>query len=74
MSEKEWVNKTKGLLKSELKKKNITYDDSVLKLKDIGIDETSENINNKINRGKFQAMFLIQCLTAIGTKKLNIED
>ncbi len=74
MTEKEWINKTKGLLKAELKKKSITYDDLVLKLKDIGIDETTENINNKINRGKFQAVFLIQCLTAIGAKKLNIED
>lgn len=74
MNEKEWINKTKGLLKAELKKKNITYDVLVEKLKGIGIEETTENINNKINRGKFQAVFLIQCLTAIGVKKLNIED
>ena len=57
MNEKEWINKTKGLLKAELKKKNITYDVLVEKLKGIGIEETTENINNKINRGKFQAVF-----------------
>lgn len=72
MYEKECIDKTKGLLKAEIKRKNVTYDMLVLKLKHMGLDETVENINNKINRGKFSAIFLLQCLSAIGSKKLGL--
>lgn len=70
----DWVVKAKGLIKSEIKKKNMTYEQLSIKLESMGINETPENINNKINRGKFSAVFLIQVLSAIETKKINIED
>ena len=69
-----WINKAKGLLKAELRKKNITYEKLIIQLKAIGVDETVDNINNKINRGKFSAVFLIQCLTAMEIKKISLED
>jgi hypothetical protein len=31
-------------------------------------DESAENIANKISRGKFTAVFLLQCLEAVGCK------
>ena len=70
----DWVVKAKGLIKSEIKKKNMTYEQLSIKLESMGINETPENINNKINRGKFSAVFLIQVLSAIETTKTNIED
>lgn len=66
LTEKDWENKVKGLLKAELTRKNVTYKDLVEKLAVMGITETSENIANKISRGKFTATFLVQCLEAIG--------
>jgi hypothetical protein len=66
MTETEWIAKAKKLLKVELKKKDVTYELLTIKLKGIGVDETTENINNKINRWKFSTIFLLQCLTAIG--------
>ena len=62
---KEWENMVKGLLKAELKRKGITYQELVEKLTALGVTETSENIANKISRGKFTAVFLVQCLKAI---------
>lgn len=73
LTEKDWENKVKGLLKAELTRKNVTYKDLVEKLAVLGITETSENIANKISRGKFTAVFLVQCLEAIGCTVIHLE-
>lgn len=69
-----WEDKTKGLLKAELKRRNVTYQQLAEKLKEIGINESPENIANKISRGKFSAVFLVQCLEAIGCHSLRLGD
>lgn len=69
----EWEAKVKGLLKAELKKRSVTYAQLVDKLAEIGVSETEPNIRNKLARGKFTAVFLVQCLSAIGATKLEIE-
>lgn len=72
--EKEWEDKVKGLLKGELKRRNISYAELVGKLADIGIMDSEPNIRNKLSRGKFTAVFLIQCLEAIGASSLRLSD
>ena len=72
MHKVDWTEKTKGLLKSELKRRNVTYAQLVEKLGEIGVKETDVNIRNKIARGGFTAVFLVQCLEAIGAKELRI--
>lgn len=74
VTEKEWENKVKGLLKAELTRKGITYAQLVGKLADIGVVDSERNIRNKMSRGKFTAVFLIQCLEAIGTSSLRLSD
>lgn len=70
----EWEAKVKGLLKAELKKRNVTYAGLVNKLAAIGVAETEPNIRNKLARGKFTAVFLVQCLVAIGAERLSLKD
>lgn len=72
VQDKEWENKVKGLLKAELKRRNITYAELVGKLADIGVRDSEPNIRNKISRGKFTAVFLVQCLTAVGVQTLQL--
>ena len=43
------------------------------KLADIGVMDSEPNIRNKISRGKFKAVFLVQCLTAIGVERTKID-
>ena len=64
----------KGLLKAELKRRNMTYADLVGMLKRIGVKEEEHNLRNKVARGKFTAAFFLQCLTAIGVKELRLAD
>jgi len=72
VQEKEWEDRVKGMLKAELKRRGVTYAELVGKLADIGVMDTEPNIRNKISRGKFTAVFLVQCLEAIGAKEIRL--
>lgn len=74
MADIEWSERAKGLLKAELKRRNVGYRELAEKLTLMGIPETERNIANKISRGGFTAAFLIQCLKAIGCSTLRLED
>lgn len=69
-----WESKVKGLLKAELKRRDVTYQQLAEKLAALGVTETPENIANKISRGKFSAVFLVQCLEAIGCQTLRLGE
>ncbi len=73
MADTEWEAKVKGLLKGELKRRNVSYAQLVEKLAAIGVVDSEPNIRNKLSRGKFTAVFLIQCLEAIGASSLRLD-
>lgn len=72
VQEKEWEDKVKRLLKAELTRKGVTYAQLVGKLADIGVHDSEPNIRNKISRGKFTAVFLIQCMEAIEAREIRL--
>jgi hypothetical protein len=74
MDETAWSDYVKGLLKAELKRKNVTYKQLVDKLAALGVSETEANIKNKVSRGGFSAVFLVQCLAAIGVQSVRLDD
>ncbi len=74
LTEKEWAEKVKGLLKAELKKRNVSYKELAEKLGEMGIQDAEANINNKISRGGFTAVFLVQCLMAVGCNVVRLEE
>jgi uncharacterized protein YheU (UPF0270 family) len=67
-----WEQRVSNLLKAELKRKGVTYGHLAKRLAEIGVDEKEANIKNKLSRGKFSAVFLLQCLQAIGAERLTI--
>lgn len=69
---KDWEDQAKGLLKAELKRRNISYAQLVDKLAEIGVVDSEPNVRNKLSRGKFTAVFLLQCLTAIGSNDIRL--
>ena len=74
MADTVWEAKVKGLLKGELKRRNVSYKELVEKLAAIGVVDSEPNIRNKLARGKFTAVFLIQCLEAVGSTSLRLQD
>ncbi len=69
-----WDARVKGMLKGELKRRGVTYSQLAERLREIGVRETEPNIRNKIARGRFTAVFFVQCLVAIGCHTLHLED
>ncbi|MCZ8088109.1 MAG: DUF6471 domain-containing protein [Brevundimonas sp.] len=66
------VGNVKGILKAELKRREMTYADLVERLAAVGIFESEANLRNKISRGAFTAAFFVQCLIAIGCEHVRI--
>lgn len=71
--DKDWQERTKGILKAELKRKGLSYRDLAERLTAMGVPESETNIKNKISRGGFTAVFFIQCLQAIGVRELRLD-
>ena len=71
-TDKDWHDRVKGLLKAELKRKNIGYRELAERLSDLGVQETERNIANKISRGGFTAVFFVQCLVAVDVRHLDL--
>ncbi len=69
----EWEMQAANLLKSELKRKGVTYAQLVEKLDAIGISEKEVNVANKLSRGKFSAAFMLACLKAIESQHLRLD-
>lgn len=74
MRDDDWAERAKGILKAELKRRNVGYRELADKLTDAGTPESERNLANKISRGGFTAAFFLQCLSAIGCQVLRIED
>lgn len=71
-TQKDWEDQAKGLLKAELKRRNVSYAQLVDNLAEIGVVDSEPNVRNKLSRGKFTAVFLLQCLEAIGCSDLRL--
>jgi 3-mercaptopyruvate sulfurtransferase SseA len=72
MAERDWQAQVKGLLKAELKRRGVSYKQLAERLKELGVHESDRNIANKLARGGFSAVFLVQCLSAIGCDTVNL--
>lgn len=64
----------KGIIRAELKSRNLSYADLADRLSAIDVTETPQNVNNKIARGSFTAVLLLQCMEAIGVKNLQLDS
>lgn len=71
-SDDQWVNLAKGILRGEMARRQVTYEQLAEKLREIGVEDTPVNLRNKVARGGFSAVFLVQCLSAIGVKTIEI--
>ncbi|MCW5696979.1 MAG: hypothetical protein KIS96_09645 [Bauldia sp.] len=71
---KQWQARVKGLLKAQLKLKNLSYADLADRLEAIGVSENRRNISNKIGRGAFTAVFFFQCMEAIGCRTIHLGE
>lgn len=69
---RDWQAQVKGILKGELKRRNLSYAALADKLAAIGVKDNERNISNKISRGTFTAVFFVQCMEAIGVNTIHL--
>ena len=74
MTEEDWHGLVKGLLRAEMARRSMTYEQLVAKLAEIGVKEEPKNIRNKVARGGFSAVFFVQCLKAMGCERIALND
>jgi hypothetical protein len=55
-------------------RRGVTYQDLAERLAAIGVRDTAANLRNKVARGRFSAVLLVQCLTAIGARTLRLSE
>jgi hypothetical protein len=70
---RDWQAQAKGIIRGELKRRNLSYRDLADRLEALGVKETERNISNKIARGGFTAVFFLQCMEAIGVRNLQLD-
>ena len=71
---RDWQAQVKGILKGELKRRNLSYADLAEALATIGVKDNERNISNKISRGTFTAVFFVQCMEAIGCHTVHFDE
>ena len=73
-TEKAFQNKAKGILRAEIKRRNLDYGEVAEKLAGLGLKESASNLSNKIARGGFTAGFFVSCLIAVGCHTVRLHE
>jgi hypothetical protein len=70
----EWADRSRRLLKAELKRAEVTYEELARRLAAMGIPETKGSVTVKVNRGAYPAWFFFAAMKAIGRETVNISE
>jgi hypothetical protein len=74
VTEGEWGDRARRLLKAELARAELSYEELAARLTKDGMPETKSGIASKISRGTFSAAFLLAALRAAGCSGIRLED
>lgn len=70
--EKDWEDLAKNILRAAMMQRGVSYAALADRLAAIGIEDNELNLRNKVSRGRFTAVFLMQCLNALGAEWIHI--
>lgn len=71
-NEKGWEEMSKNILRAEMMRRGVSYAGLAERLADYGINDNELNLRNKVSRGRFTAVFLMQCLSALGVEWIHV--
>ncbi len=69
-----WAKIVTKILKAELAKREINYPTLVIKLHEMQVNISVEDLRGRMSRGTFSAALFIQCLKAVGVTNLSLEE
>ena len=68
-----WEQTAKELIEIEMMRRGIRYKQLSRMLEELGIHESPDQINRKVNRKRFSAAFLVACLRAMGVETIPLK-
>ena len=72
ISDDAWERLVKNMLRAEMMRRGISYEQLVDRLAAIGVTDNVLNLRNKVARGRFTAPFFVQCMVALGVDLLQV--
>ena len=73
----DWRQVVQRLLKAEMSKRGVKYQDLSTRLSSIGVNQSADNLRNKVNKGILGADLLLQIMFVLNMRKIardEIED
>ncbi|WP_375289602.1 DUF6471 domain-containing protein [Qipengyuania sp.] len=70
--EKVWEALAKNTLRAAMMQRGVSYAVLAERLEEIGVHDNEVNLRNKVARGRFTAVFLMQCLKALEAEWIHI--
>ncbi len=70
----EWAEKAKRLIKVELKRADVGYEELAKRLTEMGIAETTQSVSMKVSRGTFPLWFFLAAMKAVGREHIRIDE
>ncbi len=70
--EKAWEELAKNTLRAAMMQRGVSYAALAERLDAIGVQDNELNLRNKVSRGRFTAVFLMQCLQALEAEWIHI--
>lgn len=71
-NEKAWELLAKNTLRAAMMQRGASYAVLAERLEVIGVHDNELNLRNKVSRGRFTAVFLMQCLKALEAEWIHI--
>lgn len=70
--DKAWEEVAKNILRAEMMRRGVSYTNLVDRLSALGVTDNELNLRNKVSRGRFTAVFFLQCLKALDAEWIHL--
>ena len=70
----EWRQLVQRLLKAEMSKRGVKYQDLSARLSSIGVNQSADNLRNKVNKGIMGADLLLQIMFVLNVRQISRDD
>jgi hypothetical protein len=72
-NEESWGPAVRGLIRVEMFRRGLNFAALSRALQNVGVTENERNLRNKVARGTFSAVFLVQCMVAMGVESIPLD-
>lgn len=72
--DKGWEELAKNLIRAEMMRRGVSFAALAERLDVIGVKDNELNLRNKVGRGRFTAVFMLQCFKALGVEWIQIPE